>query len=217
MKKNILLVLLAGCFILPQAEAQKKVKSKTKTVAVPAQKVEMPAAGAEPGAETFAQTITAEELSAHLHIIASDEYEGRETGKKGQKMAAEYIANHFRENEISSPKTLDQPYYQTFELEESRWEKAALRIGKTDFVFLKDFYLPGAEPAENNQQLDLVFAGYGIETSNHSDYKNLDVKGKTVVILNGEPKDTKGNFLTSGTKNPSAWHTDYRSKLKLAR
>src|SRR5690606_15169628 len=95
--------------------------------------------------------------------------------------------------------------------------KASISIGKTEFTFLKDFYLPGDEPTEKNQQLELVFAGYGIETDKHSDYKNLDVKDKTVVILNGEPKDTKGNFLISGAKNPTAWQTDYRSKLKLAR
>ncbi|MFC5270698.1 M28 family peptidase [Adhaeribacter terreus] len=216
MKKNIMLALMAAWFAMPQAEAQ-KTKRKSKTVALPAEKVEAPAAAAEPTAETFAQTITAADLSAHLHVLASDEYEGRETGKKGQKMAAEYIANHFRENEIPSPATLDNPYYQTFELEESRWEKASLKVGKSDFVFLKDFYLPGDEPTENTQQLDLVFAGYGIETEKHSDYHNLDVNGKTVVILNGEPKDAKGNFLVSGSKKPSAWNSDYRSKLKLAR
>ena len=38
----------------------------------------------------YAKTITAEDLKAHLSILASDEYEGRETGQKGQKMAAEY-------------------------------------------------------------------------------------------------------------------------------
>ena len=38
----------------------------------------------------YAQTIKAEDLSEYLHVLASDEYEGRETGKKGQKMAAKY-------------------------------------------------------------------------------------------------------------------------------
>ncbi|MBK0404314.1 M28 family peptidase [Adhaeribacter sp. BT258] len=215
MKKNILALLLATGVALSPAEAQKtKSKVKTKTVAVPAPE---PLVAPKLTAEMFAQSITAADLSVHLHILASDEMEGRETGKKGQKMAAEYIAGHFREIGVSSPAALPQPYYQPFELEESRWEKAALRVDKTDLGFLKDFYLPGDEPAEQNQQLDLVFAGYGIETDKHSDYQNLDVKGKTVLVLNGEPKDAQGNFLVSGSKKPSAWNADYRSKLRLAR
>ena len=217
MKKNITLaLLLAGCMALSPAEAQKtKSKVKSKTAVAPAPKPE-PQVAPNPTADIFAQTITAADLSAHLHVLASDEFEGRETGKKGQKMAAEYIANHFREIGVASPAALPQPYYQSFELEESNWEKAALRVDKTDFTFLKDFYLPGDEPTEKSQQLDLVFAGYGIETEKHSDYRNLDVKGKTVVILTGEPKDAQGNFLVSGTKKPSAWNSDYRKKVRLA-
>ena len=43
----------------------------------------------------YAKTITEGDLKAHLSILASDEYEGRETGKKGQKMAAKYISDNF--------------------------------------------------------------------------------------------------------------------------
>ena len=40
----------------------------------------------------YANTITADELKTHLSILASDEFEGRETGEEGNEMAAEYIA-----------------------------------------------------------------------------------------------------------------------------
>ena len=46
--------------------------------------------------QEYANTITQKDLSKHLHIIASDEMEGRRTGTKGQKKAAEYISNHFK-------------------------------------------------------------------------------------------------------------------------
>ena len=44
----------------------------------------------------FSETIIVEDLKTHLTILSSDYFEGRETGKKGQKMAADYIANHFK-------------------------------------------------------------------------------------------------------------------------
>ena len=45
----------------------------------------------------YANTITQEHLKGHLSILASDALEGRETGKRGQKMAAAYISSHFKE------------------------------------------------------------------------------------------------------------------------
>ena len=47
-------------------------------------------------AAKYAKSITAGELKEHLYIIASDEFEGRETGKKGQKMAMEYLIKNFK-------------------------------------------------------------------------------------------------------------------------
>ena len=63
----------------------------------------------------FANTITAADLKEHLTVLASDEYEGRETGYKGQKMAAEYIAKHF-ENIGLTPVVEGGGYFQEFEL-----------------------------------------------------------------------------------------------------
>jgi len=50
----------------------------------------------DPVAEKYAQTITADDLSYDLHVLASDSLEGRETGKKGQKMAARFLASEFK-------------------------------------------------------------------------------------------------------------------------
>ena len=45
----------------------------------------------------YANTITSKDLRARLEIIASDDFEGRETGKPGQKKAAKYIQERFEE------------------------------------------------------------------------------------------------------------------------
>ena len=41
----------------------------------------------------FAATITVEDLRQHLTTIASENFEGRETGTPGQKKAAQYLAD----------------------------------------------------------------------------------------------------------------------------
>ncbi len=54
-------------------------------------------------ATKYATTITVEDLKTHLYNIASDEFEGRETGESGQKKAAEYLKNFYINSNIASP------------------------------------------------------------------------------------------------------------------
>jgi len=58
-------------------------------------------------------SIQADELSKHLYIFASDEFEGRDTGEPGQKKAAEYLRNFYKKQGIISPKSeFVKDYYQ---------------------------------------------------------------------------------------------------------
>ena len=59
----------------------------------------------------YANSITSDELKEHLYIFASDEYEGRDSGEPGQKMAAEYLKKEFKNLGIPSPLGGDD-YYQ---------------------------------------------------------------------------------------------------------
>ena len=66
----------------------------------------------------FSETIIIEDLKRHLNILASDSLEGRETGEKGQKMAADYIMNHFKD--IGIPPYNKKSYYQKFRVKSNR-------------------------------------------------------------------------------------------------
>ena len=61
--------------------------------------------------QSYAATITAKDLGAHLFVYSSDEYEGRDTGEPGQKKAVEYLKNFYISQGISSPLG-DNDYYQ---------------------------------------------------------------------------------------------------------
>ena len=66
----------------------------------------------------YAETIKTEEIEKHIKILASDSLEGRETGKKGQKLAADYIMNHFKK--IGIPPYKGKTYYQKFRVKNGR-------------------------------------------------------------------------------------------------
>ncbi|MFB9863260.1 M28 family peptidase [Rufibacter immobilis] len=175
-------------------------------------------AGANAGNPTqYANTITAADLEKYLRVLASDSLEGRETGTRGQKMAAEYIANHFKANGVPGPvKTGSNPYYQTFDLEKSSWGEGYVTVGTKKFTMGKDFFVLGASPYQNEETAQVVFAGYGIDDPAYSDYTNLDVTGKAVVVLAGEPKKADGKYLISGTDKMSTWSQDARTKAAAA-
>ena len=66
----------------------------------------------------YAETINVYDLEKHLSVLASDSLEGRETGKPGQKMAADYIMNHFKD--IGIPPYKRKKYYQKFKVKSGR-------------------------------------------------------------------------------------------------
>lgn len=60
---------------------------------------------------TYANTITEGELKEMLYTFASDEFEGRDTGKEGQKKAAAYLRDHYIELGIPAAQS-NGDYYQ---------------------------------------------------------------------------------------------------------
>ncbi|MEP5611243.1 MAG: M28 family peptidase [Cyclobacteriaceae bacterium] len=104
----------------------------------------------------YAKTIKAEDLKEHLTILASDEYEGRETGKKGQKMAAEYIANQFQRLGLEAP--VDGSYLQKFSLASSSMTASYFRKGDEKKAAFEDFvYLSRSETA-GEEYIKIVIA-----------------------------------------------------------
>lgn len=146
----------------------------------------------------------AEELKHFLTIIASDSMEGRETGTMGQRKAAVYIASQFQSMDLT-PAPGTENFMQYFPVGYDTLLQSTLTIDKKKFREGKDYV--NELPQNSDQKLrsdGYVFAGYGISDEKYDDYKNVDAKGKIVVIFSGEPKDGD-NYLITGTDSHSNW------------
>ncbi len=133
----------------------------------------------------YANTITQVELSKHLQILASDEYEGRETGKEGQKMAMRYLVENFKSTGLA-PGTKD--YIQSFPLIEQMAKGIDITVDGKKFNFVEDFFIFPSILYQQKINTQIVFAGYGIEDENFNDYKNINVADKIVLLVEGSPK-----------------------------
>lgn len=161
-------------------------------------------------------TITAEELSEHIHTLASPAFEGRYTGSEGIRMAAEYIRNDFKKMGLESGiSDGSQAFFQTFVLEKCHWQDQQLSFGNIflspvrDYIFLSD-------PQQIEGEYEVIFSGFGLDDEKYSDYSELDVGGKLVMAFSGEPKDKEGHYFISGQKEPSR-QAYYFSKMRVAK
>ncbi|MEX0602096.1 MAG: hypothetical protein WD295_02060, partial [Bacteroidota bacterium] len=107
-------------------------------------------------------SITARDLRAHLNFLASPELEGRETGYRGQKVAARYIASVFEKLGLR-PAGDNGTYFQHFDVELTRINPASHLVlegpgSRKVFPFGKDFL--GFTIADTLVRGPVVFAGY---------------------------------------------------------
>ena len=166
----------------------------------------------------LARDITADDLRKHLTILASDEFEGRETGEEGNNKAAAYILDHFKNIGIKPVEGLKDGYYQPVAFTFESWKTAEMNLNGQRYRHLWDFL------AFQNQNKDIgtvnmdeiVFMGYGIDDEKYSDYKRKRVKGKNILIYAGEPMDSDGNSRITGSSTKSAWSEDPLKKLEAA-
>jgi len=84
---------------------------------------------------TYANSINNTDLYKHIEVLSSDSLEGRETGKPGQKMAAEYIANQFKK--IGIPPYKRKTYYQKFKVKS---ERHICKCDDCDLAFFKRIF-----------------------------------------------------------------------------
>jgi aminopeptidase YwaD len=144
--------------------------------------------------------ITVKALQNHIRYLASDSLKGRLTGSAGDSLAADYIKT----------KLLSYGYMPLSGDGLQRF-KVTKRIlsGKSNYLSVnglnykpdKDF-MPYAFSSDAIKESEVVFAGYGFIINNDTvkwdDYNGVDVKGKWVMMLRGEPdsENTKSPYFT---------------------
>lgn len=149
----------------------------------------------------YAETITQEDLKEHLYIYASDEFEGRETGKPGQKKAVEYLKAQYEKLNIPAAQE-NGNYFQKVPLQIAQMPQGTVNINGTEFAIGDDIIT--FTEAEGTYS-EIIYVGFGIETEGYSDYSGIDVRGKLVLIKAGEPTNADGTYVVSGSNEKSAW------------
>jgi Zn-dependent M28 family amino/carboxypeptidase len=152
-------------------------------------------AAAAPGAvvDDAGRAITAEGVLGHIKVLASDEYDGRLPGTRGGELTVEYITAQFKKLGLA-PGNPDGTYVQAVSLNGVRGTAAGsfTAAGHTitlefpkDAVARTERFLPSVKVADS----DVIFVGYGVVAPEYhwDDYKGVDVRGKTLIMLVNDP------------------------------
>lgn len=152
--------------------------------------------------------ITVRELKEDVGYLASDSLKGRKSGEPGDMLAAQFIRTKF---ENAGLQLLYDNGFQKFSLVTSAQvgDGNTLRVNDSSFEVEKGF-LPYAFSANTKITSTVVFAGFGLEvdkdTLKWDDYKGIDVSGKWVMALQGDPDldDPQSPFLEFSSERSKA-------------
>jgi Zn-dependent M28 family amino/carboxypeptidase len=138
-------------------------------------------------------SMTTADIMQHIKALSADEFEGRGPGTKGEELSVKYITEQYQRLGLK-PGNPDGTYVQKVPLAGfTATPKASFTAGgktitlnfPTDYVAISRRFTPESK-VENS---DVVFVGYGVVAPEYGwdDYKGVDVRGKTIVMLINDP------------------------------
>jgi len=158
--------------------------------------------GATRAAEAPPPRISADALRRHVAVLASDDMAGRAPGTAGARAAADYLRGELAGiglEPLGAEGGFDQPVPMlgVRALPSSRLvlerfgEQRTFALG-TDYVLLTS-----GDQTLVPRPVPVVFVGYGIVAPelDHDDYADVDVAGKVVVYLDGEPSSAEPGYF----------------------
>ena len=138
---------------------------------------------------------------AHIQFLADDKLQGRDTGSEGHRIAARYVADNFKRAGLK-PAGINgyiQPVaFHSRRIVEEQSSLALVRNGESEPIILGDEATIGLRINQApHLEAPLVFIGYGLSVpeKNYDDLKDLDLRGKVVVLLTGGPPTIPGPLV----------------------
>ena len=163
------------------------------------------------------RVITKESLAAHVRFLADDLLEGRAPASRGSDLAMKYIASQYERIGLK-PAGDDGGYLQHFDIVgmTSEVEKPITLTAGTKTLTLEagveSVVASGIQAeAASLRDAEIVFVGYGITAPEQTwdDFKDVDVRGKVLLVMNNDPEDDPNLFAGKTRLYYGRWDYKY--------
>jgi Zn-dependent M28 family amino/carboxypeptidase len=153
-------------------------------------------AGGDPDPAPALDAVTADVLRQHTEVLSSDAFEGRGPGTRGEDTTVAYLEAQFKGMGLL-PGNPDGTYIQNVGMIGfTSKSTASFRVGGETIAAVDPADIVNISrhdrPATALTNSEVVFVGYGIVAPEYGwdDYKGVDVKGKTILMLINDPQIT---------------------------
>ncbi len=128
----------------------------------------------------YGKTITAADLRAKLSVLAHDSLEGRETGERGQMIAARYIADKFKSYGLKPPvgNGDEKSYFQMLPLKQASWSNLYLKKEDEKVENLDGFVYFSQAETRGEEYVEAMYVGDG------STMAEMAIEGKFIASNN---------------------------------
>jgi len=175
-----------------------------------------------PAEKAAAASITPAVLRAHTKFLASDLLEGRAPSTRGDRLALEYVAAQMEamglEPAAGGSWIQSVPLVGITGKVPPAWTLAGPKGQSLTLQYKQDFVaVPGVqEPTAALSDAEIVFVGYGIVAPEYQwdDYKDVDVKGKVLLMMNNDPEDDPKLFAGKTRLWYGRWDYKYEIAAK---
>jgi hypothetical protein len=148
------------------------------------------------------EQVRPDEIKEDIRYLADDKLKGRLPGTEGYQMAVDYVIKRLKSLNVE-PAGENGTWLQTVNFRKAFTQNAVLSLDHSQAS--SDNYMIYPNPAVPSVSLSssLVFAGYGISEPElgYDDYKGIDVKGKTIVIMRGSPDQFPSSVAAHAMNN----------------
>ena len=153
--------------------------------------------------EKLDSSISEADFRLQIGVLASDEFEGRDTASKGIEKARNYIIDQLKTlglKPADKEGTFTHPVSIKFGVNAIKDKNELVIVGKdgkeTKFEYGKDFS-PTSFTANNTLESEVVFAGYGLSVAGkpgegYNSYSDINATDKTVLVFRYVPEQVKG-------------------------
>jgi len=163
-----------------------------------------------------AQSLSEKNSLQHIKYLSSDKLQGRYPGTEGNRLAAEYIRDHFANAGLE---LIYDKGFQSFEV------VTGVKLIGENYLITENFnatvendFIPLSFSANATASGHVVFVGYSIVIPDKwDDYSGIDVKGKWALSLTGdpEPDNPKSDFIAHASDRQKALNARDRGAIGL--
>jgi Zn-dependent M28 family amino/carboxypeptidase len=171
---------------------------------------------------TAAEAIRARSMRADIRFLSSDLLEGRGPSTRGDRLAEQYVVSRFEAIGLE-PGADKGSWLQPFDLVgvESQCPET-LRVTRgaehVDLRFHEDYIAASGVQAEEARldEAEIVFVGYGIVAPEYrwDDFKDVDVRGKVLLIMNNDPESDPDLFAGKRRLYYGRWDYKYETAAR---